>query len=194
MSFTSFNSYLLHVWHVRSYSKQSYTATMANRNISKSYQIHTGQIRLIHRLIHLVIVLLNFCFQKCCDPNPRLDPVSGSKPEPDLLRHFQLSSQNIFLVLLNFCFQKCCDPNPRLDPVGGSKPELDLLRDFQLSSQNILFCLFHFRLFNYAETLHFGQAHKHLQLTKCIYKIMPLYPHILILFIFACFHFTNHLS
>ena len=97
-----------------------------------TYQSHIkyiqGQIRLIHCLIHLVIVLLNFRFQKCRDPNPRLDPVGGSKPEPGLLRHFQLSSQNIFFVL------------------------------------------FHFRHFNYAEALHYGQAHKHLQLTKCIYK------------------------
>ena len=83
-----------------------------------TYQSHIkyiqGQIRLIHRLIHLVIVLLNFRFQKCRDPNPRLDPIGGSKPEPDLLRHFQLSSQNILFVLL------------------------------------------YFRLFNYAEELHFG--------------------------------------
>ena len=39
----------------------------------------------------LFSVLLNFCFQKCRDPKPRLDPVGGSKPEPGLLRHFQLS-------------------------------------------------------------------------------------------------------
>ena len=98
------------------------------------------------------------------------------------------------LVLLNFRFQKCRDPNPRLDPVGESKPEPGLLRHFQLFSQNILFVLFYFRLFNYAEALHFRQAHIHLQLTKCIHKIMHLYPHILMLFIFTCFHFTNHLS
>ena len=67
------------------------------------------------------------------------------------------------LVLLNFRFQKYRDPNPRLDSVGGSKPEPGLLRHFQLCSQNILFGLFHLRLFNYAETLHFRQAHKHLQ-------------------------------
>ena len=85
------------------------------------------------------LVLLNFYFQKCHDPNPRLDPVGGSKLEPGLLRHFQLSSQNIYLVLLNFHFQKCRDPNPRLDPKGGSEPELGLLRHFQLSSQNICF-------------------------------------------------------
>ena len=118
----------------------------------------------------ICLVLLNFRFQKCRHPNPLLDPVSGSKSELGLLRHFQLSSQNICLVLLNFRFQKCSDPNPRLDPVGGSKPEPSLLQHFQLSSQNILFVLFHFRLFNYVETLHYGQAHKHLQLTKCIYN------------------------
>ena len=70
------------------------------------------------------------------------------------------------LVLLNFCFQKCRDLNPRLDPVGGSKLELGLLRHFQLSSQNIMFVLFHFRLFNYAKALIFGQSHKHLQIQK----------------------------
>ena len=52
--------------------------------------------------IPLVIVLLNFRFQKCCDPKPRLDPVGGSKLEPGLLRHFQLSSQNILFVLFHF--------------------------------------------------------------------------------------------
>ena len=49
--------------------------------------------------IHLVIVLSNFSFQKCRDPNPRHYPVGGSKSEPDLFRHFQLSYQNIWLVL-----------------------------------------------------------------------------------------------
>ena len=143
---------------------------MASRNISSHIKYIHGQIRLIHRLIHLVIVLLNFRFQKCRDPNPRLDLVDESKPEPGLLRRFQLSSQNICLVLLNFRFQKCRDPNPRLNLVGGSKPEPGLLRCFQFSSQNICLVLLHFRLFNYVETLHYGQAHKHLQLTKCIYK------------------------
>ena len=126
----------------------------------ETYQSHIkyiqGQIRLIHCLIHLVIVLLNFRFQKCRDPNPRLNPIGRSKPEPGLLRRFQLSSQNICWILLNFHFQNCRDPNPRLDPVGGSKSEPGLLRHFQLSSQNILFVLLHFRLFKYAEALHFG--------------------------------------
>ena len=112
MSFTSFNSYLLHVWHVISYSNKLIHIQWQ----IGTYQSHTkyiqGQIRLIHRLIHLIIVLLNLCFQKCRDPNPRLDPIGGSKPEPGLLRRFQLSSQNICLVLLNFHFQKCRDPNP----------------------------------------------------------------------------------
>ena len=99
-----------------------------------TYQSHIkyiqGQIRLIYRLIHLVIVLLNFHFQKCRDPNPRLDPVDESKPEPGLLRNFQLSSQNILFGSIKFRFQKCRDPNPQLDPVGGSKPEPGLLRHF----------------------------------------------------------------
>ena len=76
----------------------------------ETYQSHIkyiqGQIRLIHRLIHLVIVLLNFRFQKCRDPNPRLDPVGGSKSEPDLLLHFQLSSQNILFGFIKFSFSK----------------------------------------------------------------------------------------
>ena len=42
MSFTGCNSYLLHVRPVRSYSDQTYTYTMENRNRSESYQIHTG--------------------------------------------------------------------------------------------------------------------------------------------------------
>ena len=116
-----------------------------------TYQIHIkyiqGQIRLLNRLIHLVIIFLNFRFQKCCDPNPQLDLVGGSKPKPGLLRRFQLSSQNFCLVLLNFHFQKCRDPNPRLDQKGGSEPEPGLLRRFQLSSQNICLVLlnFHFQ-------------------------------------------------
>ena len=118
------------------------------------------------RLIHFVIVLLNFHFQKCRDPNPLLDPVGGSKLESDLLRHFQLSSQNTLFGLIKFSFSKVSRPNPRLDPVGGSKLELGLLRHFQLSSQNIFFVLFHFRLFNYAKALHLGQSHKHLQIQK----------------------------
>ena len=77
---------------------------------------------------------------------------------------FNYHLKTFCLVLLKFCFQKCRDPNPRLDPVGESKLEPGLLRHFQLSSQNILFVLFHFRLFNYAEALHFGQSHKHLQI------------------------------
>ena len=119
--------------------------------------------------------------------------MGGSKLELGLLRHFKLSSQNILFGFINFSFSKVSRPNPRLDPVGESKPDLGLLRHFQLSSQNMGFVLFYFRNFNYMETLHYGQAHKHLQLTKCIYKIMPLYPHILMPFIFACFHFTTQL-
>ena len=125
-----------------------------------TYQSHIkyikGQIRLIYRLIHLFIVLLHFRFQKCRDPNPRLDPVSISKPEPVYSDVFNYHLKTFCSVLLNFPFQKCRDPDPRLDPVGGSKSEPGLLQHFQLSSQNILFVLLHFTLFNYAEALHFG--------------------------------------
>ena len=51
------------------------------------------------RLILFIYILLHFIFQKCHDPNPRLDPKGGSEPEPGLLRCFQLSYQNIFLML-----------------------------------------------------------------------------------------------
>ena len=85
-----------------------------------TYQSHIkyiqGQIRLIHRLIHLVIVLLNFHFQKCRDLNPRLDPVGESKPEPGLLLHFQLSSQNILLGFIKFSFSKVSRPESPTRP------------------------------------------------------------------------------
>ena len=93
------------------------------------------------RLILLVIIILNFHFQKCCDLNPLLDPVGGSKLEPSLLRRFQ--TKHLFRFI-KFLFQKCRDPNPRLDPVNGSKLEPGLLRHFQLSSQNICFVLLNF--------------------------------------------------
>ena len=86
-------------------------------------------------------VILNVHFQKCRDPNPRLDPVGGSKLEPV---YSDVFNQSIHFILLNFYFQKCRDPNPRLDPVGGSKLEPGLLRHFQLSFQNMLFMLFYF--------------------------------------------------
>ena len=85
-----------------------------------TYQSHIkyiqGQIRLIHRLIHLVIILLNFCFQKCRDPNPRLDPVGESKPEPGLLQHFQLYSQNILFSFIKFSFSKVSRPESPTRP------------------------------------------------------------------------------
>ena len=55
------------------------------------------------RLILLVIVLLNFYFQKCRDPNPLLDPVGGSKLEPGLLRRFQ--SKHLFRFIKFFIFK-----------------------------------------------------------------------------------------
>ena len=85
-----------------------------------TYQSHIkyiqGQIRLIHRLFHLIIVLLNFHFQKCRDLNPRLDHVGGSKPEPGLLRHFQLSSQNMLFGFIKFSFSKVSRPESPTRP------------------------------------------------------------------------------
>ena len=46
----------------------------------------------------LFFVLLNILFFfKCHDPNPSPDPNGGSELEPDLLRRFHLSYQNILL-------------------------------------------------------------------------------------------------
>ena len=56
---------------------------------------------------NIYFVLLNFCFQKCRDPNPRLDPVGGSKLEPGLLRRFQ--SKHLF-CLIKFLFSKVSRP------------------------------------------------------------------------------------
>ena len=106
MSFTSFNSCLLHVWHVRSYSKQLIHLQWKIETYQSHIKYIQGQVRLIHRLIHLVIVILNFRFQKCRDPNPQLDPVGGSKPKPSLLRYFQLSSQKILFGFIKFSFSK----------------------------------------------------------------------------------------
>ena len=52
---------------------------------------------------------ITFFFQKCRDLNPRLDPKGGSEPEPGLLRHFQLSYQNIFFMLFLFRFSICAE-------------------------------------------------------------------------------------
>ena len=57
MSFTSFNSYLLRVWHVRSYSKQTYTYTMVSLNRSSHIKYIQGQIRLIP--IHIRLISLS---------------------------------------------------------------------------------------------------------------------------------------
>ena len=61
------------------------------------------------RLILFIYILLRFFFQKCRDLNPRLDPKGGSEPEPGLLRHFQLSYQNIFFMLFLFRFSICAE-------------------------------------------------------------------------------------
>ena len=58
-------------------------------------------------------VILNFHFQKCRDPNPRLDPVGGSKLEPGLLRRFQ--SKHLF-CLIKFLFSKVSRPESPTRP------------------------------------------------------------------------------
>ena len=75
-----------------------------------TYQSHIkyiqGQIRLIHRLFHLII-LLNFCFQKCRDPNPRLDPMLADPSRSPIYSDiFNYLLKTCYLVLLNFSFSK----------------------------------------------------------------------------------------
>ena len=74
MSFTSFNSYLLHVWHVRSYSKQTYTYTMTNRNISKSYQMHTRSNQTNTPFISFNYRFIKFSFSKASQPESPTRP------------------------------------------------------------------------------------------------------------------------
>ena len=49
------------------------------------------------RLIILFYILLSFLFQKCRDPNPRLDPSGGFEPKPGLLRRFQVHPARRFI-------------------------------------------------------------------------------------------------
>ena len=58
-------------------------------------------------------VILNFRFQKCRDPNPRLDPKGGSESEPGLLRRFQ--SKHLF-CLIKFLFSKVSRPESPTRP------------------------------------------------------------------------------
>ena len=111
----------------------------------KTYQSHIkyiqGQIRLIHRLIHLVIVLLNFRFQKCRDPNPRHDPVGGSKPEPGLLLHFQLSSQNILFGFIKFSFSKVSQPESLTRPGWRIQARARFTPTFSIIISKHFFCI-----------------------------------------------------
>ena len=61
-------------------------------------------VEVINQIL-LVIILLNFSFQKCRNPNPRLDPIGGSKPEPGLLRQFSiiLSKHFVWFYYFRFC-------------------------------------------------------------------------------------------
>ena len=56
-------------------------------------------------LFLFIFRVIKFSFSKVSQPESRLDPKGGSEPEPDLLRRFQLSYQNIFLMLFLFRFR-----------------------------------------------------------------------------------------
>ena len=119
MSFTGCNSYLLHVCQIKS-------------NHINFIQVQIKLIRIHIRLFITItteainqlpfaitfhdlgcpfktfcFVILNFHFQKCRDPNPRLDPVGGSKLELGLLRRFQSKHSFHFI---KFLFSKVSRP------------------------------------------------------------------------------------
>ena len=131
------------------------------------WQVGTDQshIKYIQGQIRLIQIPIRLISYYTCRFLSFSGSISLSRPKPLIKSLYQLHFMirgrpfNSFSYgFIKFRFQKCRDLNPRLDPVGGSKPNSGLLRHFQLSSQNILFGLFHFRLFNYLEALHFGQA------------------------------------
>ena len=99
----------IHIFYMYDMSKHIQSKLIHLRWQIGTYQSHIkyiqGQIRLIHHLI-----------QKCRDLNPRLDPVGGSNPEPRLLRHFQLSSQNILFGFIKFSFSKVSRPESPTRP------------------------------------------------------------------------------
>ena len=144
MSFTSFNSYLLHVWHVRSYSKQLIHLQWKIETYQSHIKYIQGQVRLIHRLIHLVIVILNFRFQKCRDPNPQLDPVGGSKPKPGLLRYFQLSSQKNLFGFVKFSFSKVSRPKSPTRPGRRIQAGARFTLTFSITFSKHFFCFIPF--------------------------------------------------
>ena len=94
MSFTSYNSYLLHVWHVRSYSKQTYTSTMENRNISKSYQIHTVSNYIDTPFNSFSYRFIKFSFSK------------GSRPESPTRPGWRIQAGARFTLTFSIIFSK----------------------------------------------------------------------------------------
>ena len=114
---------------------------MSNRNISVHINFIPVQIRLIPDTYYTLItitaeainrlplaitfhdlgcpfktfcfVILNFRFQKCRDPNPRLDPKGGSESEPGSLRRFQSKH---FFCLIKFSFSKVSRPESPTRP------------------------------------------------------------------------------
>ena len=99
---------------------------------------------------------IKFSFSKVSRPESPTRPAWRIQAGAWFTPTFSIIISKHFFGFIKFLFSKVSRPESRLDPVGGSKPEPGLLRRFQLSSQNILFVLLHFRLFNYAKALHFG--------------------------------------
>ena len=100
-------------------------------------------------LILLVIVLFNFHFQRCRDPNPRLDPVGGSKLEPGLLRLFQ--SKHLF-CLIKFSFSKVSRPESPTRPERRIRTGARFTPTFSIIFSKHLFCLIKFFVFKSVET------------------------------------------
>ena len=72
---------------------------------ARSYPVGGSKLKLEDaRLILFIYILLSLLFQKCRDLNPWPDLNDGSELELGLLRHFQLSSQNILFMLFRFGF------------------------------------------------------------------------------------------
>ena len=110
----------------------------------RTYQSHIKyiqvQIRLIHHLFHLIIVLFKFfVFKSVATRIPDSTRLADPSRSPVYSDIFNYLLKTFCLVLLNFHFKNCRGLNPRPNPFDESKPKTGLLQHFQLSSQNILF-------------------------------------------------------
>ena len=109
-------------------------------------------------LFLLFFVLLNFFFQKCRELNPWPNPNDGSKPEPGLLRRFQLSSQNILFGFIKFSFSKVSRPE------SPTRPGWRIQAGARFTPTFSIILTKHFIMsFRCGSGFNFGQAHNHLQ-------------------------------